>query len=260
MKKIKFILLFFISILCILSCSSEISEGQNNSIPQKHLKSVNPYDFIGELHNSAMDSVKSQHICAENLKKFTNEYTEISFDNVKTYPNTTLCNEILNEIVKTSCAYKYQTRSHKSIEDSIQNTIPEGIKDYINEIYNIVDTDFLDTTAIKNKFNTFDTSVVEDNSLSQEEKASVLAISSIGKYSYIYNHTTIKTRAITANGIIKSDLSGAVGGVFCWATFGKAACSGLVFGPGGIVLTIAKEATRGAIIGSAVHIVSGGFF
>lgn len=36
--------------------------------------------------------------------------------------------------------------------------------------------------------------------------------------------------------------------------------NGLVFGPGGAVVTIAKEAARGAIVGSAVHVVSGGVF
>ena len=44
------------------------------------------------------------------------------------------------------------------------------------------------------------------------------------------------------------------------ATFGKAAFNGLVFGPGGAVVTIAKEAARGALVGSAVHVVSGGVF
>ena len=40
----------------------------------------------------------------------------------------------------------------------------------------------------------------------------------------------------------------------------KATCSGLMFGPGGVVMTVARDAVRGAIVGSGTHIVFGGMF
>lgn len=257
MKANTLIFFFFSLFLSITSCSNELYNK-----PKQHtaMSSINPYDFIGEIHNAAMDSVKSKNILSEELKMFTNKYTQIHFDSVQTYNQPVLCEATMNNIIQTSCAYKYNTRSTEAIEDSVLLSVPQEIRPYMEKLYEIVDYSFVDSIQLKATFQNFDSLIISNQSLDAEERACILAVSAIAKYSSLYNFSTVNTRSITAKGIIKSDLGGALTGVLCWATFGKAACSGLMFGPGGVVLTIAKEATRGAIIGSATHIVTGGFF
>lgn len=71
MKKL---LLIIVGVVFFTACSSQ------DDMSHKEIKSsvptfVNPYLFIGQLHNDAMDSVKAQKINIENIKEFTNEFT-----------------------------------------------------------------------------------------------------------------------------------------------------------------------------------------
>ena len=71
-----------------------------------------------------------------------------------------------------------------------------------------------------------------------------------------YRRNILKNDEVNFRAVASADLGGAIGGVINWGVFGKAAYHGLVFGPGGAVMTIASEAVRGAIIGSAVFVAS----
>lgn len=258
-------LFLFAGIVCMvaylitLSCSNNGDElrAQGDS---REATFVNPYDYVGVLHNAAMDSVIHQQVNFNELETFTNEYIENNFKGITTFENNDIPNQMMKEIKRTSLMYKYQTRSISEIDDSIMKILPEECKTYICRMYELIDENLSDTIVINKEFNKLDCSVNNDTMLTDEEKNCLLAVSAIAKYSYNYNLDAASMSAVSVNSTVKADLGGAIGGIFCWATFGKAAFNGLVFGPGGAVATIAKEAARGAIVGSAVHVVSGGVF
>ena len=102
--------------------------------------------------------------------------------------------------------------------------------------------------------------ISEDNELDDTLKSCLLAVSAISKYSYKYNCANGTTRSVSCESVILADTSGALGGVVSWYAWGRAAASGLVFGPGGAVLSIARDAARGAIVGSGIHVLSNGVF
>ena len=96
--------------------------------------------------------------------------------------------------------------------------------------------------------------------LTYEEKQDIWMISAIARASCEYNRLEISTRVVSGTSIAKADVGGAITGIVSWRFLVKATCSGLMFGPGGVVMTVAREAVRGAIVGSGTHIVFGGMF
>lgn len=261
MKKCVIALALMCYVFLLSSCSSvDLNDGATETISDKASTSLNPYDFIGEIHNSAMDSLKTKKVNQEQLILYTNNIVDNNFKNVKTYTEGGKIENVLTNIIKRSNNYELTTRTASLLDDSITINIPKNCLPYIDRIREITDLKLSDSLTIIKNFNVIDELVNKDSVLNLEEKAMLLAISAIGKYSSIYNRSTIETRAVSAGSVARADLEGAIGGVITWKCWGRAAASGLVFGPSGVVLTVAKEAVRGAIVGSAVGVVSGWLF
>lgn len=260
MKKIKFTLSFIFAILFTLSsCNNEITENLKSETDVENISSVNPYDFIGELHNIAMDSIRKNNLLEEEVKDFTLDYVRKHFEEEPSTRSIENSDEAMENIIRTSLAYKYRTRNFISIEDSIISSAPKEIQGYIKIMYDILSEVHSDSISLNKEFNKLDLLIINDSSLSEEDRAAALSVSTIGKHSYLYNFKTIKTRGITSTSVAKADLSGAVSGIISWKCWGKAAATGLMFGPGGIVLTVAREAILGGVLGSGIHVATGGF-
>lgn len=249
--------LFNILLIAIVAICALGSCGRSDAIygDSDNVTSVNPYDFIGKLHNSTMDSIKVSKINQEHLVSYTNKIVEENFKGVQTYADENEVKPVLIKIINRSKEYELSTRASTLIDDSIMKNVPEQCLPYIDEMRDIVETNLTDTLAIIRHFGLIEESIAKDLNLDEEDKACLLAISAIGKYSKIYN-IPIGTRSVTSGGVARADIEGAIGNVFCWRCFGKSAASGLVFGPSGVVMTVAKEAVRGAIAGSAVSLIS----
>ncbi len=233
---------------------------------------VNPYLFIGQLHNDAMDSVKAQKINIENIKEFTKEFTNRHYQQKLDFNEKTQTGEAKEDSASRSIDNGFdigmktilsKTRATTDdLTDSLMMAFPVEGQKYIARIYDICDKEMLDSVQIIAAFEDLDNSIYNDANIDDTLKHTLLAISSIGRATNMYNAhaNTNLTRGASLGSMCRADVSGAIGGVLGRAAFVRAAFSGLVFGPGGVVTSFAKDAVRGAIVSSAVNLISGGVF
>ena len=235
MKKNLVLLAFALTTICLASCTSsdDVSHLSTNSVTSTF---KNPYSFIGQLHNEAMDSVKAQKVSVNNLKHFTKEFTSRRYKQIPELAESQQKEEdsevsIDNgfDIGKKTC--QVTTRATMdALTDSLIKAFPIEGQKYIAKIYEICDK--------------------EEND-------------SVARATNIYNADTFRTsstRGATLRSACKADVFGAVEGMIGRGAFVRAAFSGLMFGPSGIVCSFARDAVRGAIISSAFHVVTGGRF
>lgn len=260
MKMEKILLLFIIAFLC--SCSND---EENMSIPsteEEHITFENPFNCIGYLHNEAMDSIKEHKIQDADIETFTTAFVSRHEEKVfyirPSIPDHEI-EEMLYKAREISNLYKDAptTRAANEINDSVLNMVPIDLRHYVYDIFEMLDVNYNDTTQINKDFAGLDYYIFNDYTLDNEEKGALLGISAIAKATLKYNMDVVTTRAANVRSTVKADAAGAVAGVFSFAFWGKAA-TGLVFGPGGVVLSCARELAIGAIVSSGVHVASGG--
>lgn len=175
------------------------------------------------------------------------------------------CNDetskMMSKARKFSTMYKdvSTTRAAYEINDSILNTVPANLRNYVSTMFEMLDENYNDTIEINKDFAKLDYEIYNNYSLTNEGKGALLGISAISKATLKYNLNSIKTRGVSVRSTAKADVGGAVAGVFSFAFWGKAA-TGLVFGPGGVVLSCARELAIGAIVSSGLHVASRGTF
>ncbi|WP_337932521.1 hypothetical protein [Hallella sp.] len=270
MKRI-FLLLATIGSMFLTACSTQ-DDTSHLEIKSSASTFENPYLFIGQLHNEAMDSVKAQNVSIGNIKEFTKEFTNRHYHQVSNYSEETPVEKVEIDStfrsidngfdigMKTRLAKTRATVDH--LTDSLIMAFPVEGKKYIERIYDVCDREMYDTVQINIIFDDLDNSIHEDINIDDTLRHTLLAISSIGRATNIYNAhaNTNKTRGASAGSVCRADVSGAISGIFGRAAFVRAAFSGFVFGPGGVVTSFARDAVRGAIVGSAVNLISGGKF
>lgn len=269
MKKKNLVLLAFaLTTICITSCTSSDDVAH---LATKPVASTfkNPYSFIGVLHNEALDSVKAQKVSIDNLKHFTKEFTDRHHKQIPElaksqqedqHPEVSIDNGF--DIGKKTC--QVTTRAAMdALTDSLIKAFPIEGQKYIAKIYEICDKEEHDSVKINNIFDNFDITINNDTNIDDTLKHVLLATSSIARATNIYNADTFRTRSTrgaTLSSACKADVGGAIGGLLARGAFAKAAFSGLMFGPSGIICSFARDAVRGAIAGSALHVISGGRF
>lgn len=266
MKKNLVLLAFALTTICLASCTSsdDVSHLSTNSVTSTF---KNPYSFIGQLHNEAMDSVKAQKVSVNNLKHFTKEFTSRHYKQIPELAESQQKEEdsevsIDNgfDIGKKTC--QVTTRAAMdALTDSLIKAFPIEGQKYIAKIYEICDKEEHDSVKINNIFDNFDITINNDTNIDDTLKHVLLATSSIARATNIYNadtFRTLSTRGATLRSACKADVFGAVEGMIGRGAFVRAAFSGLMFGPSGIVCSFARDAVRGAIISSAFHVISGG--
>lgn len=146
--------------------------------------------------------------------------------------------------------------SHQAI-NSLNLSTP--MKDAFEQIIQIISNE--DTIVTKKGLAVFDNNIINDNNISALDKKAILSVSAIAKDSYLYwavNTASLQTRGLF-HIVALADLGGAITSVAS-GFFSGAANTGLVFGPGGLVLTYAGLAVSGAFYSSALSAISGGLF
>ena len=78
-----------LAVLCLVSCTSREDGVLLTTTSSTSLFSFeNPYEFIGRLHNEALDTVKVQGISKNQLKGFTNDFTLRHFAQMPEFSNS----------------------------------------------------------------------------------------------------------------------------------------------------------------------------
>ena len=248
-------LFYLIICLVLFSCAKQ----EDVVVEAPKMVFQNPYVDFGVIHNVAMDSIRNSQVTIENLVEFSDNFVESHFGQENNDLAKDVCRKI--SVDAKNVALKYEscltTRAIDMITDSLVNTLPINYRSYVSEIFDIVDKRLSDSMLIDKEFSAFDEKIAMSD-LAYEEKQDIWMISAIAKASYEYNKYEICTRGVNGTSIAKADVGGAITGIVSWRFFVKATCTGLMFGPGGIVMTAVREAVRGAIVGSGTHIVFGG--
>lgn len=255
--------LFYVSIclsLVLAGCSKDdavIDNGESSDIFD------NPMRHIGEIHNDGLNSIATNHVSIDSICEFTQEYVEAQFAQSQhncvipenySYESMNLAKRIGIERMST---YSYTRNNSESMTaDSIYSELPSNCKIYIDNLIEIITANESNIDNIRYKISQIDQNINNALDLTSEEKNCLWACSAITLSSYIYNLDNIKTRAVTAEGVVRADLEGAVGSFLSWKFWGKTA-GGLMFGPTGAVMTASKEIVKGAIVGSGVNVISG---
>jgi len=259
-----------LAVLCLVSCTSRedgvlLTTKSSTSI----FSFENPYEFIGRLHNEALDTVKVQGISKNQLKGFTNDFTLRHFAQMPEFSNSLQDeNDEKNAELSINRGFEVGKKINEAttraaineLSDSLTMAFPIEGQKYIIRMYEACDKEENDTVKICQEFSKLDYSITTDTTVNDTLKQALLAISAIAKATNIYNASKAKTRGATARSLAKADLGGAITGIIGRGIFVKAAFSGLMFGPSGVVCCFAREAVRGAIVSSAFHLASGGRF
>jgi hypothetical protein len=284
MKK-SFLSLIFVSFIIILGIAIIVpsckEEDNTSSIMSKTELSKNPYDFIGEIHNKGMNEFKNQLQIAKKdnqkvdvgslVSKFM--FDEINNSNLISAKESLLSNMNLS-IAKVREQFN-QNRFLKAAQSSNFSAIDTSIltsfqKTYIKSILTITS----ESDNIKEGVLKIESEVLKAN-VSDEEKAAVLCVIAITKYSYDFwtenidllqsqsnlaSHSEEHLKSannieeITVGGAVTADACGAVEGAISSIVSGAALKSGLVFGPEGAVLTIAGASVLDGLVGSACYL------
>lgn len=90
-------------------------------------KISNPYAFIGNIHNEAMDSVIAQRISLSNLKSFDRNFTNKKLSKTKGFDDVKISTEALNAGYDIGLKMK-QVKTRATIDnltDSLICSVPE---------------------------------------------------------------------------------------------------------------------------------------
>lgn len=241
----------------------------NNDILDDHQSDMenfeNPMSHIGEIHNDALSSIAANNIGIDSLCDYTQSFVEEQFKTrqpllaykiPETFSFKSM--EIAKRIgLERNASFSYTRNSSVSMTaDSIYTEIPSNCKIYIDKMSEVITANESDANRINSIFSQIDQDINNAPDLTDEEKNCLWACSAITLSSYMYNLDNISTRAVTAEGVVRADLEGAVGSFLCWKFWGKTAAGGLMFGPTGAVMTAAREIVKGAIVGSGVNVIS----
>jgi hypothetical protein len=243
------------------ACSNDDSTVINQEVKSEF---VNPMAHIGDIHNQALDAILSNCITLDSICSFTHTYIEDSFSGVATpipqmneFSNKTLS---LAKKIGIECYYSYIARGKSESETaySLFRDIPPQCKPFIDDMMEVINSNEADSVKIAHKFEEINIAINNSQNISDDDKHGLWTCSAIALSSYMYNLPSISSRAVTAEGVVKADLSGAVAGFLSWKFWGNTA-AGLMFGPEGAVIAATKEIVRGAVAGSAVNILFGGY-
>jgi hypothetical protein len=271
MRSIKIFSIFVVlfTAIFLVMCDNK-SDLQSEKVSEQ----TNPYNYYGDLHNQAMkdglkefyNSTIKQGIDPKSvdLSKFSNDFT-ISF----------MEKEIVKRVeVSDVNALKISLQTSLDHSSRKTNTLLRSAEDNINsEIANSSMSDFQKEKiiAMMNIVELFGENIAEDLQKLEEEvlqakvlekeKCPVLAVLAITKSSLKYWTEHVISIPTNDKAALKADALGALGGFggFVGGLLSGHAAVGLMFGPGGVVLTLAADVVIGAISSSLVEGVGASF-
>lgn len=245
--------------------------------------SKNPYAFLGEMHNKGLkeglkafyySDLNREDVSEKEITDFVSQFTVdfvtqeiVRLENVE---DEAALRQSLQESIGNSNFQWCAIASLEDVKSEIEKSkLTDFQKENLKMLMKIISTN---DDALSEKLETFENEIL-DSKVSDEEKMPVLAVSAISRSSLEFwtEHVVsingyrgganvivkengdiflvVESGSKTALNIFGADAAGAVGGIIGGVIGGHAA-AGLMFGPGGIVLTLAGDAVLGAISGS----------
>jgi hypothetical protein len=278
MKKIIciFALIIFVNSALFIACDNK-SEIVTT---EEKVPLANPYDYIGEMHNKGLSEYITLVKCSKitDIESFTDDFV-IDFVAKEIVQQRTVADQVLlkrnlkstvSEVKGEMLTTHLRAGDSSSTDLEIDNSgLTDFQKSNINAIMSALE---IANEDVKEKILTIEATVlISDKSI--EEKEPILCAIAIAKYSfdfwteYIENSShSLRSSEVgsmdynddntglvhpTIEKIVKADLIGGVTGIVRGVVTGASA-TGLVFGPGGYVLTTAAMGVTGVIWGSCL--------
>lgn len=267
----------FLSLLSILILALACNDNEE-SISTNNQKQLNPYELLGKIHNDGLNELQKMVVTNTRgetatippskeeqsalVETFTTNFISSYAIEIGASPELRAEIEVAVAYANENLPFIEQLSSSSDNEgkQAISSLNISGVlKEAFIQILDIVNIG--DTIMGKKNFIIFDDKIINSKNLSKEDKESILSVSAIAQYSYLYwakNTSKASTRGLFTS-VAKADLGGAISGVVA-GFFSGGANTGLVFGPGGLVLTYAGYAVTGALYGSALSAITGGWF
>lgn len=265
MKRKNLILICLISFFCV-TCTIYIScKKENPTEGTKTIVTKNPYDFVGELHNRGMNELYSQLVIAkrDNQKVDINQFVSTFLYNEVSQSNpSVLKDQLITNINSCISSTKEICSTFKSANIDLNPKLSTFQKKYLNLIVNSLSN----PQKLKDELGKIESEVLNSKE-DIKEQAVVLAVSAVTKYSYdfwvahpeLLDDASTHQKVATLDGVLRADAEGAVAGVLIAAEY-LIPEGALVFGPGGIVLTLVGSAVTGSLWGSGVNLIGSLFW
>lgn len=258
MKKLLLLLTAFVSLLNFSSCRKDEVLTKNELVEKS-----NPFNYLGELHNKGMHAFKEKinNNKTSNINDLNNFVVEFMFSEIKKkydISNTESLIKNVKGIVSANRDIKSKfINSSKLNEAFIEEMIDSSkISDFQKKNLKSIFTALDEPESAKSNLLKIETKVLNSN-VSNSEKFPLLVVLAISKASYDFwtsnKEFFIQTKGATVSGALKSDAAGAVEGVL-WSVVSGASETGLVFGPGGMVLTAAAAGFTDGLWASACYL------
>ena len=239
----------------IMSCSGFDTEIKKNDIVSFN----NPLAILGDFHNQAMDSLVYYKVSLDNLESVSFEFVERKFLQYYEIPKETIT-DYQKDFLSMIKQQAIEKKDHQQTRAELYNELGEMTAEmskveiaFINDIFSLIIDGISDISEINNTFSKIDSDINASTELTQDEKNGLWAVSAIARASYEYNVNNGQTRAATLEGVVTTDAQAALAGLVSWRRVAKTVASGLVFGPTGIVVAVAKEMAYSAIVGSGIY-------
>lgn len=267
-----------------LSCSQE--EVLNTAPDEQEF--VNPYESMAKWHSIGLDNLRerlSRTRTAENLttvqqKRMVKESCISTIDSQVQFtqgrPITmTEINTVETAINRVEQYEAYIENLQFAKIDTLYGEanlneyygklgVSQAARVMINKV--LVAVESPDPVYVNNYISYWERYFAKLKFLPAGEREYILAVLSVSKDSYNYWYEInlvppVQTRGFKhyLHSIVKSDIGGAIAGLVGGIVSGSSA-TGLIFGPGGLVLTIAGSAVTGGLYSSGLTAVTKGFF
>jgi hypothetical protein len=271
MKKYKFLaIIITVALIAGVSIFFACEKEEKSTNSEKNLQTeaefviekINPYDFLGEFHNEAMEIVLGTTINQQqlDLNDFTLLFLEEKFEDLQAIPS-----QNWNQRVSDVLSFLIENENYLFPID-FENPVFQSLQlsnDQIILLYYLLDK--IETSeSLKNLHSAI--LDVEDeilhSSMSSDEQWLLLGTISIAKYSAIFcdkhekeltsdNKGPLQNFLNAAKRVVKADAIGFVAGV----AGGIVQEVGMVFGPEGAVVALASDGAAGAIVGSGSQVI-----
>lgn len=264
MKKIIFSFFTVIVIVMTFVTSCKQEDVSSNKLTS------NPYDYIGVIHNQGMTKLRDSLLANSslNLDSYVSKFIGNKIDLNAQPLLLNNINSVISKVKAKNTFNAMKVKSNDSLDVVIKNSnLTEYQKAYMDSVLSILDGD----VNIKESILKLESNVLGSNK-SEKEKEPILCVISVTKYSIDFWTENLNNSQqakmfkapsscakLSASTAAKADAGGAITGALA-SIYSGASTTGLVFGPGGYVLTTAGAAVSGALWSSGLYLVSGGFF
>lgn len=270
------------------SCNNEVENDIENSFNKQNpstrivhgdnvTRLPNPYDYIGEMHNEAMEKLVLQvkYNAIKNTDQVSNFIDNFMINEIrKGYPQAPIYT-LQRQITSTKLKIDQQVNSLKTYYAKYAPQIlsapritcaacPFSITQLTNNAYQKkcltqledVFVNFSKENLLSDLLN-IEQHILRDTDQPMEVRASLLCAISIAKYSKEFweKYIVSNFKRLSLKQCVYEDFVGAAIGVVYINVTGASSVTGLVFGPGGYVLTNAGAAVGGGLGGSGQYLL-----